>query len=212
MSVRRLTFAGTAVLTLLLTGCSSEGGDSAATPDTSAVASAAPRESTAPDAAESESDIAVVDGEVTPVGGTFSSIFYGEFDFEYLGLVDLGTADGGVAGDIRCFGVAANVTLTDLDETFDTGAIVVSFAQVLDAGGRDLGAVQVAGCPRTFTSAAWLDIGETTFPLDQRGVPVENVIFTTVGVPAGEIDAAVAVSLTSLLGSPAVAFEVTQTI
>ncbi|WP_372594304.1 hypothetical protein [Actinotalea sp.] len=211
MNVRTVPRALVLALAVALTGCSGAAEDAAVVPDPSDTESSSDGTTQSSTEQETETEIGVVSDEVTPVGGTFSTLFNGEFEIEYLGLADLGTTDGGVAGEIRCYGVLANVTLTDLEEVFDEGAIAVSFTRVLDADGLDLGAVQVAGCPRPFQDAGWADLATTTFPRDQIGVPVDSLVVTTVGVPLGDVDRAVAVSLASMFGSPAVAFEVTET-
>lgn len=209
MSARTLTIAAAAAVALLLTGCSG-GGDEAEASDTTAAESSSAATSEEPTTAEQ--DPAAAGDGVVPVGGTFSAAMNGEFEFEYVGLADLGTADGGSAGEIRCYGVAATVTLTTADERFDTGAILVSSGRVLDADGAEIGAIQVLGCPRAYLDAGWADLGSTGFPPDREGVPVDNVILTLVGVPVGDVDKAVAVGLPASVGSPTLAFEVTETL
>ncbi len=210
MSVRTLAVAVLAASTLLVSGCAGGDEDAAATSG-SATVETEPSGEPAPET-EPDTEIGLVDEEVTPVGGTFSTIFYGEFDLEYRGLADLGTADGGSAGEIRCYGVLADVTLTELEESFETGGVAVSFTRVIDADGLDLGAIQVLGCPRGYLDAGWGDLASADFPRDSIGTAVEDLVVAVVGVPVGDLDKAEAVVLMSLLGSPAVSFEVTETI
>lgn len=197
-SRRTVTAVWTALLALALFGCSSDvssdsggGGDGGAPVD--------PQDSAGADSGTS-------DRAVYGVGDTFAVSNIGEFEAEYLGLADLGMADGGSVGEVHCYAVLAEISLITAPET-GGGGWIPSSESVFDADGADVGTDVTAGCP----VSPLLDNG---YPPAESVDWVEGVAqkasLAMAAVPVGSEDAMAAIELSSRHGFR-LAAEVTET-
>ena len=211
MKTKDAMLASVAALVLLLTACSSDGPGS---PELTGAAvestgEAVPEESAPEEAVPEES--APETGAVVPVGGMFSaSTLFGDFDITYNGLADLGTADGGVAGEVTCLGIMISITMTALDDGFDEGGFAVVAPEVLDTSGTDIAAVQRLGCERPYLDTGWEDAGSLDLSRERIGTTYDQVMMTTVAVSVGAVADAKTIVLQRLPGAPALEFAITE--